>query len=362
MIQTYLVYFGAPLVCGFLSNQATKRNKTIYVWMIIAVLTLVSGLRSYQTGLDTYSYLSKIQLISVGQSELAYGFEESFKMICFLLSRIYNNSTFFLCVFAFITNALIIFRLWDFREISSFLWMVLFYYSCFYFMTMNGIRQFCAVSIVFYFTRYLNQKKLFVFLIGVMIASLFHQSALIGLVFLLEEIRQWRTLNQREKMLLLCCISAMPIALHYIFSASTRYKHYFQATNIDVGVMLPIKILLYLVTLIFMYQIYKRMMLSPIKSISCSATSPDAIPMICTAYILGLLLTMFGYMYAQVERIGWYFYLYEGAYYGILQKDTDKVNKYVFGGCIAILIGYSFIYSILHNSQGNIPYLFFWQG
>ena len=359
MIQTYVIYFGTPLLCGILAKQAAKRDKKIYVWLIIAVLTLISGLRSYQTGLDTYNYLSKISLISAGQPEYAYGFEESFKTICFLLSKISDNSTFYLCVFAFITNALIMLRLWDFRRISSFLWMVLCYYFCFYFMTMNGIRQFCAVAIVFYATRYLNQKRLLPFLAGVIIAVLFHRSALVGLIFIVEELWQWNQLNQRQRVVLIFCTAALPLAIIGAFTIGAEYRHYFTYTSFDVGLMIPAKVLFYLITLIFVHQIYKQMMRS--KTTSASMMTPEIIPGICAAYILGLGLTALGYMYAQVERIGWYFYLFEGAYLGILQKDETRLNRYVFGGIAALLIGYSFIYSITHNSQGNVPYLFFWQ-
>lgn len=356
MIQTYVIYLGVPLVCGLLARQAVKQDRKRYVWLIIAVLTLVSGLRSFQTGLDTYNYLAKIALIAAGEPEYAYGFEDSFKVICFLLSRLSQNGTFFLCVFAFITNALVILRLWDFRGISSFAWMVLCYYSCFYFMTMNGIRQFCAVAIVFYATRYLNQKRLLAFLIGVLIAVLFHRSALVGLVFITEELRQWKRLNRRERVVLIGCLGALPAAILAALSVGTDYIRYFANISLDVGFMIPVKLLFYLVTLIFVYPIYKRMLMQ------AEPGAPEMIPGICAAYILGLLLTALGYMYAQVERIGWYFYLYEGAYLGILQKDRSPLNRYVFGGVAVLLIGYSFFYSIHHNSQGNVPYLFFWQG
>ncbi len=361
MIQTYIVYVSTLIFCCAMARAAALRENKRYLWLIIWALTLVSGLRGYHVGLDTYNYLNMFSYIAAGQGQYAYGMETSFKLIIYLLSKIWNNSTFYLLVFALITNTLILLRFWDFRKISSLPWMVFCYYCVLYFMTMNGIRQFCAVAIVFYSTRYLNQKRLIPFLFSVAVASLLHQTAFIGLIYAVEQLSNWRQLSKWERRLMMCCIAACPVALTYILTIVERYEQYFAFISLNMGIMIPAKIGLFLLSAMFVRQYYRRKRWEQIRSDVVVPYFTNTVPWICYAYAVGILFTGLGYFFKQADRIGWYFYLYEGVYYGMLRKDKNVRNRTFFGLCNAFLVLYAFLNSIRGNSQGNVPYLFFWQ-
>ncbi len=366
MVQTYIVYIGTWIVCVFLAWLADRMDQKRYAWAIVALLTLVAGLRSFSVGIDTANYVEKYQLIAAGEGEYAYGLEEGFKLFCRLLAAISESGTWLLLVMAFLTNALIVLRFWDLRRVSWFPAMIFCYYGAFYFMSLNGMRQFCAVAIVFYATRFLYRKQLLPFLLGVLLACLLHKSAVLGLLFVFEELRQWRTLNQRERVLSLCCLGALPIIIAYVAVLVARYVKYFEVTQTDFGLMLPVKAMLFGVSLIFVCQMARRARCeaAPAAGLATDWTEDTTveIPGICRAYALGLLLTFFGYIFTtHFERIGWYFYIFEGVYYGTLRRDKDRLNRVVFGLCIALLVLRAFFYSLTHDSQGTVPYRFFWQ-
>ena len=76
-------------------------------------------------------------------------------------------------------------------------------------------------------------------------------------------------------------------------------------------------------------------------------------------YLFGLLLVSLGYFFPTfIERISWYFYVYEGVFYGALLKNTERGTKIPISCGIFLLIAYGFWYSLSHDSQGVMPYLF----
>lgn len=159
MLLSYIVYFGLLIECWIFSYFAEKRNRKLLIWVIILSLTMAAGLRAYSVGLDTPSYVEKFSYIYKGMFSYAYGLEESFKYICYGILHVIPNASFLLGLLALITHACIILRFWELRGIASFPCMVVFYYMSFYFMSLNGIRQFVAVAIVFWGTRYLGRKS-----------------------------------------------------------------------------------------------------------------------------------------------------------------------------------------------------------
>ncbi len=362
MLQTYIIYLGVIISCCYLASCAARSEKKRYVWIIITILTLISGLRSFDTGLDTYSYVSKYIYIAQGESQYAYGLERSFKAICWLISRISDSGTFFLFVMALLTNGLIMLRFWDYRKISSFPAMVLCYCCVHYFMTMNCIRQFCAVAIVFYGTKFLDQKKLFPFIGGVLMGTMFHTSALVGLLFAMQHFSNWKDLGKQERRFLLLCIVAMPAVLFYVVLITmSKYQKYFTNVELNMGFMLPAKLLLLALSLLFVAQMYRRFRYQQRNGTGLQKEEVDRIPWICYAYILWLMFASFGYFFRYMDRIGWYFYPFEGIYYGMFRKDRDVKNKLVFGGAFVMILLYALVDALMNNGQGNVPYSFVWQ-
>lgn len=360
MIASYAIYIGVLALCWVLAYCANRYNSKHFVRVIILLLTCLAGLRAYSVGLDTSNYITKFEVIEKGNFDLAYGLETSFKYICYILLKLVNNGTFLLLIFALITNFLIVYRLWDFRKIASFSCSVSCYYMGFYFMTMNGMRQFCALAITFYATRYLPKKKYFRFILLVLIATLFHQSAIIGILPLGLEVFHWKTLSKNQKRFIGLMICAIPFAMVGGYMLLGRYERYFRDVSFDIGFMILLKLIFFFFMVLFVFKI-QGLQGHYDSEISIQQEDKENLLLIPFCYFAGLCLAALGYIFPYTDRISWYFYISEGLFMGILMKDKAPLNRFIVGICVAGVMGYNFVYSMLNNSQGTMPYMFFWQ-
>ena len=354
MLLSYIVYFGLLIECWIFSYFAEKRNRKLLIWVIILSLTMAAGLRAYSVGLDTPSYVEKFSYIYKGMFSYAYGLEESFKYICYGILHVIPNASFLLGLLALITHACIILRFWELRGIASFPCMVVFYYMSFYFMSLNGIRQFVAVAIVFWGTRYLGQKKFLRFILCICIAALFHQTAIVGFLLLLLNAFQWKELQQKQKLLYILFILCVPLIIVLLSNKMAQYSRYFSDLSINIGLIVPVKLALWMLCMLLMA--HSAMYQEFLSSIHASEKFDVRISYII--YLFGLLLVSLGYFFPTfIERISWYFYVYEGVFYGALLKNTERGTKIPISCGIFLLIAYGFWYSLSHDSQGVMPYL-----
>lgn len=360
MVPSLLIYTGVLIVCCLTALLADKWNSKGLVWVIIAVMTLLSGLRAVTVGIDTASYVSKFQLIAEGKLGLAYGLEDSFKYLCFICLKITNSPTAMLAILALITNACMVCRFWELRKISSFPCMVACFYMAFYFASMNCIRQFCAVAVVFYAARYLNQKKIARYILGVLAAMIFHQTAIVGVVPVLLAAVRWKEYSRNQRLFYLFGVIALPAVLLIGFTVLRRYLKYFSNVSIDFGMMTAVKLVFFAATVFFAF-VAQRGKYFPWDLQHITGSDRFSLILSGSCYFLGLCLSVLGYIFPYADRIGWYFFVYEGVYLGVLLKAKKRQNAVFFGVCGLTLIGYGFVYSMLHNSQGTMPYLFFWQ-
>ena len=350
-VQSFLIYTGLLIFTFLMAELATKANKVIFAWLIIIVLSLVSGLRANSVGIDTKTYFSIFNKISNKQMDLVYGVEESFMHICYFLLKIWNDERFLFFLYAFIAHALIIFRLWEAREYSSFPWCVLCYYITLYGFSLNVLRQFVAIAIIFFGSRYLVNGRYFKFLIFVLIASAFHISSVICFLFIPIEILFFKRLDKKKRMGLTIILLMSIIAFFGLFDLLVnKYISYFNTRVSNIGFMLPFK-LLFVFSTAFVFKSNQNNYLGKLDGYRYIVKSSRIY------YILGISLTFLSYFFAYAGRIGAYFYIFEVIYIGMLcnLKNYGKVFKL----CSVFLLGYIFYKGIMSGSNGEIPYLFF---
>lgn len=356
MTMSYILYIGVLAICWLLAFQADRKDNKFFVWLIVLVLTLVTGLRGSSVGLDTKNYVEKFSLIEQGQFQYAYGLETSFKYICAFFLKIFPGYSVLLGILGLITNGFIIWRLWDFRSIASFSCMVSCYYMGFFFMSLNGIRQFCAIAILLFATRYLIKHKYLRYIVFVFIASAFHQSALIGLPFVAFELLRWKLLSTRQKVLFIGLALVSPVILVYAIQRLSRYAGYFEQVRVDVGLMVPLKIVFFFATAAFVFLIYGgEKHFWDWEDMTAEDKSKMLLGGIC--YFIGLILIFTSYFLPMMNRVGWFFTIYEGIYMGMLVKTRKPMHKLIFIYCVAFLLGYAFIDSMIYNTQGVMPYV-----
>lgn len=337
--------------CCLLAVYSVHKNSKFSLVIIIGLLTIITGLRAESVGLDTKSYIKTFELIRAGKVDQVYGFEKSFVFICEILLKIYDNPHFILFVLSLLTNIFIVFRLWDFKNIASFPWMIFIYFTSFYFNLFNIARQMCAVAIVFFATRFLQQKKYFNYLIFLFLAILFHKSAFIGVLFLCLEFFMWRYLNVCQKRWLIVCFVISPVILIYAWDVFIEYSHYFQDVNFNFGIMLILKAILVVISSIgLLSRIKNRQQLLQRDPVIYSVKT------VRVYYFIGIIITSLGYTWLFMDRIGLAFYLFECVYWGIVVKNScyRQWFKLIIGSLFFII----FILSLINNGQGVLPFSF----
>ena len=352
-MNTIILYSVVGILSVIFAKDADRREKgnIFFVCLVILLLSLLAGVRSYNVGIDTKNY---VQLFSSIYDEHA-SFEKVFIVIIKLISKVTNNYTVLLCLFSVATNSLIVIRFWQLREVASFHWTILCYYILFYFNTMSGIRQCLAVAMVFFFSRYIieewNTKGFF---IGIIFAMFIHRTALIGVLLMAPKFFR-ETKIHRMKVSQLLVVIAMPlVAIVGISLVQDRYVTYIsQTTSFNLGYMAFVRLIL---VMLISYQLlitYNKQEENQHYQLGACLFSEYAV----------LFAVIISYFLPNVWRIGWYFWLYSPVLYSFyLSKKAygSTVNVIIRLGIIAILI-VTWISIINGFDSKLIPYEFFWQ-
>ncbi len=344
-----LLYIALLLLCVGSAYYAEKKDTLQIVLLSVLIISLVAGLRGDGVGLDTPTYNRIFELLMQGKIDAVHGAEVTFKYITRLFLLIFQSIPAVFFVYALLTNGLMILRLWDFRKRICFPVAIACYYAAFYFFTLNIMRQCVAIAIVFFATRYLEKNKIFVFLVGVLVASLFHQSALLGILYLLICYKGWRNLAMRmnlskRKRRILYVTALLAVVFVLIWKAS-KYIHYFLEVSPHFGLLLPTKI----VAVLLWATLTGRGRKKNTDAFLCQD--------IVKCYLLGLFLSLAGYFYPFMDRIGLYFTVCESIFLGYVYKEYDaKVIRTI----VVLWIVVPFAIDVCSGGQGQLPYYFFW--
>ena len=179
-----LIYLSLMLIVLVLGFLLSKKHKVAFVVIICLLMSLISGLRHSSIGNDTESYHRTFTIASTyregvfnksrmepGYSFLNYvftGFSTDFNVFLFLISLVTN-----------IAISLLILK----KSKSPTLSFILFILLMFFFDEMNILRQFLAISIVFYGIDYVERRKFWKYLLVVILASTIHISAFVTFFF-----------------------------------------------------------------------------------------------------------------------------------------------------------------------------------
>ncbi|OMF35949.1 capsular biosynthesis protein [Paenibacillus sp. FSL H8-0548] len=178
---TLIFVFSVSLTARYFSVPALVSPSTIipnrFLVMIAALaLAMVSGLRS-NIG-DTFFYMHSYTIGDFSWQAVATSDDIGFNIFQMLLKQLSDDPQILVLTTGIITNLLIVWVLYNYTrlfELSVFLYITTGTFT----VSMNGIRQFLAASIVFAATKFLLEGKWKSYLSIVVFASFFHQSALI---------------------------------------------------------------------------------------------------------------------------------------------------------------------------------------
>jgi transmembrane protein EpsG len=167
-------YFSVPTAF----SPATIIPNRFLVFIAAAVLALVSGLRS-NIG-DTFFYMHSYTIGDFSWQAVATSDDIAFNLFQMLLKQLSDDPQILILTTGIITNLLIVLVMYNYTrlfELSVFLYITTGTYT----ISMNGIRQFMAAAIVFTATKFLLEGKWKSYITIIVLASFFHQSAIIML-------------------------------------------------------------------------------------------------------------------------------------------------------------------------------------
>ena len=184
-----------PRVCPAVRGGGLRQGKIDRICMsaIFLLLAGASALRIY-TGNDYQTYISHFHDIYRGNYVVT---ERGFNLVVTAVYRFFREEYYLVIfgIFAFLTVGVFLKALYDQSvefPMSFFLFMAL----GAYFQTYNTVRYYFALAIVLYSMRYILRKQYIRFLAVILIASLFHKTALIVIpLYLLAAVRwKWQHL------------------------------------------------------------------------------------------------------------------------------------------------------------------------
>lgn len=231
-----LFYFLVFIVLFLLSLPSYKneKQKSIFICVFsVILLTLVGGLRGLDVGADTPQYVGVYADFATSFFPFPnIRFEKGFTRFRYLCYKISPNPTFLLFSSSFIRNlftAIFVYR--SCKDVSN---AILLYCFCGYLGNLSGRRQGRSVAILLLFIPALYAKKYFTYLIGVLLAGLFHKVGFLGLLLIFApRIRQSKKIDLIRILLAAILSFAGKPLIIYIISKTPFYYYidseFFQA-------------------------------------------------------------------------------------------------------------------------------------
>lgn len=340
------------------SNGDTVKVRHNYVTFLIILLVLQSALRHLAVGEDTYSY--SVEWMQIGamswkdiwQNIIATyiygeGKDAGYAVVIKLLNYILPNFRWFLFVYA-IVLFVSLFRLVE-RHLTSlpqilmsfFLYQVLLYS----FFSTTGMRQGMATIVTFWAVKWIQENKLWRFVIAILLASLIHKSVLLFLPF------YFIAKFPKSKILLVGSLVSMPILFPFAraiatflvdFSGAEQYRGYAESGMDTGGGSLNFLIMIVFISVLSFFTKIKN---------------EDSIPnYVINALALAVFFTPMMWVDTSLMRVIQYFSIFSliGLPLAVEYLPVDKsIRSMVYWGLMVV-----FVFTTIRH---NYVYGFFWE-
>lgn len=329
--------------------QAANRESRFLLFFGIAILSLTSGLRAYDVGIDTPSYYDAfVSDFAIRPWQFD---EEGFRALARALMALFDNPSVIFLVVAFATNLLVIVRLWDFRNNASFTYMTFFYIAIFYIGTMNTMRQYLAVAIVFFATRFLERKKYLAFIVFLLGATSIHTTALMGIVYFFVYL--WKnTLKEKRIYFGIAAMALIPTTLAFVISYESGHIENYFSNNIDnLNVTYLYRVGIFLIAVLLMWLTDNS--LRARNGELAPRQNENSVPLFA---FMGLIASSAGMFFQFLGRLGYYFSMFEIVFWGqAVKRERWGWFLWLMPTVYAL---YAFGYELAFNGSGIFPFHF----
>lgn len=356
MIIYFLLVFSIFVIKIMFSgpNQLSSRQNELFSyvgWFLL--LSIVAGLRGESIGTDTGSYKSLFLIIN-GLKPGWAGQEFLFRILNLFIGIFTDNPQWFIITSSAITTiGVLIFIRHNskFPTLSVFLYIALYYY----FFSMNGVRQFLAISLILISIEYALSRKIFPYIFWMGLAIGFHTSAILGFVFWFLSGKSLRRMRVFQLALMLIIIMVgfdylAPIIANYL----PRYTGFLSSTTeSSMKKMEPLVYIIIFLGASIVAIFDKKWRANPRNAMLFYGIEIAAVWSLATFIIRNLDSNIYG-------RIGWFFQIIAIALVpNLLDSTLLKENK-TFFYVLFVLLGLLFmLYFLSVGYHRVVPYRFY---
>lgn len=387
----YLTCFGISIFLFRISeHMKNKKQKNIVIFLALIIPCVLAGLRNKTVGTDVRWYTNPLfecakkadnfkqyyEMRFLNQFNFQYFYVKNYEILFIVLIYIITKLTESFQLILFVIQMLIIFPVYGglkkFKKLENKLWLsMLVFYFLFFNVTLNLMRQFIGIAIIFYgiscFINENNKKGNIKFWIFLVVGTLFHKSALLGII-----------------------IYIIYVILNHQFTQKKIYKFYGRKINVS-------KVLTIILIMSSLFVIYNSNLLIKILNfggleyyigyingeVTFFGTKViKIIPIIFIFLIVyksfiienkiswflivmflmeAVIISQFSSIVSQSGRIGFIFQIFDIVSFPILCSSSKKIQTNHF--VTLLMIGYLFFYWIYTfvygNSHFTMPYRLF---
>lgn len=381
----YLMFFFLSTLFFFIVERGkiNKKAKKILLFFALLFPILLAGLRKIGIGTDTevyvnilydaakssrgfFDYLGK-EVYSNFQYKPVTNWEIGYNILVFISTKLTGSYQGVL----FLTHILIVLLIYGGLKStkghhSIYLGMMTFYFL-FYGSTLNAMRQWIAVSFLFYGFHFLQNNQLKKYLMTVLAATLFHYSGIIGIILWLVYkyfnndnnkysfyISKKKVDDNIFKLLMLAFVGivillGLGIIANLLASLNSVFARYVRLYISGTVEIMPMQIIRRLPVLVLLVLNWRKI----------NKISPSA-PFLYGMIVLDLLASQLGSIALQSSRIGHFFSVYEIVLLPeLVQAQKKKSRLYYFIFLILYYIAGFYYDNVLMGRADIVPYLFF---
>jgi hypothetical protein len=334
-------------------KKANTKIKKIFFFIMIVTIPIVISTFRYKVGIDFDSYKEYYDIIlrryNSGE-HMPPQFETGFIILNIISYYIFNNAqgAFFLMSLLFVCfsiGGIIKYKDKVSIPISTLIFMT-FFYSAFF----NGSRQLLAASIVFFSLSYLLNKEYIKYILFIILATLFHKTALMALPFYFLVPKNKEKIDYNDKkfnisiILFIILFPFLKGIMKYICDFFKFYSTYFEILGDK-----SIKFLLYIIPPLLVLMFFRK------KIIDDDYKNQLWIRLM----ILQIPIQFMGYHIKYLDRLSLYVSIAQIIIMSNLCKIVDdKYKKIVKWFVIIWFIFYYIVVYIFLNGNGVYPYKF----
>lgn len=332
-------------------KHAVDRQQAVNITATISIYLLLMGVSACRiaVGNDYWVYRENFKLIFMGREVAS---EPGFNFIVYWMQKIFGYN-YYLPIFALFSIITVAFMVKAIYDQGEWYWgaMFLLLTNGYYFNSLNTVRYYLVIAITMYATKFVIRKEYAKFIAWILIAALFHKSALIvipsyiALRFICDaRIRKW--LIGVFGAIILSMIFLEDFYREIIF----KFYPYYENTAFDNGDVSIVNILRCLGCLILALLCYKE-----------AIAEKKHMQFYFWANIAGLIINTFGSFIPEVTRIANYFcvlqvFLVSGSLHYL--KKGNKKRILTAGTVIAFTIYFAFfLYKAYDTNIRLLPYL-----